>query len=1345
MKNNFLKRSLKLLFVSLRTFIIIIMLLVSLLQVAFVQNFLLEQLNKALSYSDQRLEVKGLSGFVPFSISWDELVYSQGEKQVVVSKKGKFSWNPFQLINNKLKIYNLSSERIKVSLPEAANNDAEKSDNASSFPLFLVALDQVELPVVELDKSVIGEARNFSLVLNGSDAPAHQLYNLHFNSLGATDHVHLTWDRNIDTGTHNLTLQGKITDQVLLGLAGLKDGEVQLKASGNGNLKKWSSELNFSAGSYHGAFSLNGKPEGDTAESTLFILNGQLQETLKDGEREIVSVDSEAVVSQQYSAPIKVSSANIKAPQGVLKLHGDVDIAKALATLDYKLSFTSTFEESLGGLKVEVLKGPLTISDQAITLATDTASIIVDDIHLPLKLFARLNYMQQSASVNAKLRAFKAGNSDDSLGTLSVEAKYKDATLQGNIKGDVINSKPFLKDKASLVDGTTLSASVSGALSDLSASVEANGEWGRLMVTNPTFKRLFNNAFSLDFSWPDTPQITLLGDVEKSGEGWLIKLHKASAEGVLSLTDSKIVVAPFKEGYVCKPEVLGSVNGRAFKVLAEAYYDMKDLIELRSMKLQGGDLNTVTAKGRYNIKSNTFNADGHIKAEDLGRINYWKLQRLGGQLFGTFNVEHSRKKSNATVSLQGKRFYLNSVWMNQFEIKANARDLLAKLTAQAALSAKDGKVGSVDVYVLDGDVSYKDNKVGFTTSMQGNNNYAFKGEAAGAYHLTKPPKVKLQKFNFSFGKESVRLEAPISINIGPENKFNNVIFLGAGGKAAVNGTIINEKINLSVSLHNLTNDAITNMLGRVDKVRGLINGDVNITGTLRNPVIDVATRIESLVPGDAWLNSTGLTYKNGRLRADLSLNSNTFFLLSQAAVPMEISFSPFQFSLNDSEKLSLNAEVGGDISIVNQIFSLTADEIKGQAFGSLSLSGTLRNLQHKCDIQLSEGVYLNTELGLEVNGVDIHLKDVGNKIIIPYTQLRDRQKNNLGISGHLRFNEDFLPELNIEAKTDKFCVMHEPSLGGTSEGFFAGTAKIDGPVDRLNISVNGAIGPFVKYLGTTSSQSIPKIEIEHRNAFKEDEDQEDRQAKQAGYYDIKIKTKENVRVHGQGLESYWGGELGIEGPDYDPKVTGVLQLQPGSFYKLLDKEIKLSQGTVKFDGSFDPILEIRAQYELGDATAYFDINGSASNIRTNIYSSPPMKQEEILSRILFSKNKESISPTEAFKLSLAAASIGTDVGGAVRSFLDRLNSFVKIDFQETEDPITHNKENTLELRKNFTPKTFMKVEVQGLIKKESDDKEDSASARFGVGHEIADGVSVVLEVNSKGGPQAGLRVRRKYK
>jgi autotransporter translocation and assembly factor TamB len=112
---------------------------------------------------------------------------------------------------------------------------------------------------------------------------------------------------------------------------------------------------------------------------------------------------------------------------------------------------------------------------------------------------------------------------------------------------------------------------------------------------------------------------------------------------------------------------------------------------------------------------------------------------------------------------------------------------------------------------------------------------------------------------------------------------------------------------------------------------------------------------------------------------------------------------------------------------------------------------------------------------------------------------------------------------------------------------------------------------------------------------------------------------------------------------------------------VLAKAFRLKSGSARFLGGDNiiPELQVVAEHKAKDLIVFARANGPATNPAISLSSSPEVPQDEIVSRVLFGKNRSQLSALEAAQLAAAVAEL-TGTGGGVGS-LDFARSLLGVD------------------------------------------------------------------------------------
>ncbi|WP_199554508.1 translocation/assembly module TamB domain-containing protein [Sandaracinobacteroides hominis] len=150
--------------------------------------------------------------------------------------------------------------------------------------------------------------------------------------------------------------------------------------------------------------------------------------------------------------------------------------------------------------------------------------------------------------------------------------------------------------------------------------------------------------------------------------------------------------------------------------------------------------------------------------------------------------------------------------------------------------------------------------------------------------------------------------------------------------------------------------------------------------------------------------------------------------------------------------------------------------------------------------------------------------------------------------------------------------------------------------------------------------------------------------------DVRVRADDRVRIEGMGLDSIWRGDIRIRGTAGAPVFLGTATMARGDF-SFAGSDFTLTSGRVGFNGSpLDSSINIVAQTQAQDVTAFVTISGTAAKPDIQFSSSPTLPQDEILARLLFGSSVADLSVTEAVQLATAIAGLqsGVDTMGKVR-------------------------------------------------------------------------------------------------
>jgi translocation and assembly module TamB len=151
--------------------------------------------------------------------------------------------------------------------------------------------------------------------------------------------------------------------------------------------------------------------------------------------------------------------------------------------------------------------------------------------------------------------------------------------------------------------------------------------------------------------------------------------------------------------------------------------------------------------------------------------------------------------------------------------------------------------------------------------------------------------------------------------------------------------------------------------------------------------------------------------------------------------------------------------------------------------------------------------------------------------------------------------------------------------------------------------------------------------------------------------DVRINAPNRVYVRGRGLDSEFGGELRITGTTQDVTPIGAFNLIRGRL-DILGQRLDIEEATITVQGSFVPVIRIRATTEADGTSVSVTVFGPATNPEISFTSEPELPEEEVLARLIFGRGIETLSPLQAARLALAVRTLagrgGEGIVGNIR-------------------------------------------------------------------------------------------------
>lgn len=427
---------------------------------------------------------------------------------------------------------------------------------------------------------------------------------------------------------------------------------------------------------------------------------------------------------------------------------------------------------------------------------------------------------------------------------------------------------------------------------------------------------------------------------------------------------------------------------------------------------------------------------------------------------------------------------------------------------------------------------------------------------------------------------------------------------------------------------------------RSDRRPWILRGDINLDAQLR-PV------------GNAWRGSAHLTSASGGMK--FSQRSRTE-IVRYGGLDLRATFDPQRLtaelhsSLNDDGRVDARIATGwdayaplaGEIGIDTdeltwmELFSPDIVEPKGRLEGRVSLSGTRAQPLLGGNAHLSDFTTELPSLAILLHDGDVRLDALPDGSARIAGRVRSGE-GTLNIDGSLGWRGDDTP-LVLSLKGENVLVSDTRDLHA---------------IANPDVQVRYAAKQPLQVTGTVTVPSA-RIDLERLDegvsaspdvVVLDPEDPEEAGDSPLDM-DLTIALGDEVKLAGFGLDGSLGGRLRVRArPGREMTATGHLDVE--GRYTAYGQKLQITRGELAWSNSpvADPILNIRAEREVGAVTAGIDVTGRAASPEAEVWSNPASSQSEALSYLALGRPLSSASGDESKQLNAASAALSA--GGSL--------------------------------------------------------------------------------------------------
>ncbi len=660
--------------------------------------------------------------------------------------------------------------------------------------------------------------------------------------------------------------------------------------------------------------------------------------------------------------------------------------------------------------------------------------------------------------------------------------------------------------------------------------------------------------------------------------------------------------------------------------------------------------------GSLDLSLEDIGIDGELafKGTDLAAWSRLAGVDLSGRTNARIRLSRQDGGQVAEFDLSG-RGGVQDVSFREIELNGTVADLFVSPRVDARMSAAEIRSGDRVLESIETTVKGGLNSAAFDLKLAGGRAFPLAVTATGELRSgDDSTTVKMLSLDGRIAADTpIRLAAPTTLVVGPGIVLDGLdLAIGEGhvggdvalGLNVAKGSVIVSRLPIGVL------DSVLDLGGAT----GSLDAELRADGPPPNPSITLTGGFSDLQVGDLDLGRAAVVrfegrYDKGSASAQLDVNGTAGVkMTARVGLPARVSLWPMDVEIADDAPLTGSLDLKGDVRGLAELALGSERRFSGVVTANANLDGTLAAPRIAGHLRLENGEYEDFQLGTVLRNLTLAAESDGESVTLSEARATDGDKGEVTIQGRLGLSADngYPIDIRLNARDATLIRRDEAKalVSGDvriSEGLMAPRLGGELTVERADIDIAATTAAGATRLPVTEvNADDPKTDIS--SAAKN----ENSAAAWAMALDLAIKMPRRIYIHGRGLDSEWSGDVSVTGTSEAPVLMAKLQPIRGEF-DLFGRKFVLDKGLVQWDGGdmANPRVNLSAVYTGDGLRVTVRVEGEASNPKISLSSTPALPRDEILARILFGKNKGSLTPLEAVQLADALATLTGKKGG----------------------------------------------------------------------------------------------------
>lgn len=440
---------------------------------------------------------------------------------------------------------------------------------------------------------------------------------------------------------------------------------------------------------------------------------------------------------------------------------------------------------------------------------------------------------------------------------------------------------------------------------------------------------------------------------------------------------------------------------------------------------------------------------------------------------------------------------------------------------------------------------------------------------------------------------------------------------------------------------------------------GTVNGGARITGQFSNPHASFELRGTGISArllqengfGAFEVSALGTVRNNIVQLTSAQVNGQTgVSLKAQGRVPLR------------GAGLNIAVEGTAPMRIANVALARASIQMEGALDMSARVEGHLNAPQLTGAAHLRNGSLVDLRRNIRIDALEIDAALSGTKVIFQSANGRFASGGKINADGNIDFTGLLPADLRFHLDNAQYSdgIALDTSLSGdiTLRGPLRGPALISGTIDlgKTEIAITDQFAIQEGVLLDVKHRGVPRdvnLTLKRAGLLKVEPP-----SRRTGPFrlDVTINAPNQIFMRGRGLDVEMGGSVRVHGAVGTLVPVGRFEMRRGRL-SILGQRIPFDNGWIALTGSFDPEVRLEAEIITPTTLVILSVDGSITNPRIHLSSSPSLPQDEILSQLIFQRELSELTPFQLAQVGAAA----TELAGNGPGLVGRLRTRVGLD------------------------------------------------------------------------------------